>query len=216
MPARRGDCHLSARKSFLTPRTNRVSGGVDTRPLRTPRPHRRRLLPRPPGRRQLPSPTRQVQSTRQPAPRRTLCASGRPAATGRLRPRSRSHILKVRAEEVSKPRAENELYSQAPAAFDEIEADLAKWRAILPAQVADFFAWCFEQSRETLLALLASTTARAINAKVDKPDRTTHRHVACDSLANRLAFDPHAHASLDRLSYFGRTPKARFRSPAAA
>jgi ParB family chromosome partitioning protein len=97
---------------------------------------------------------------------------------------------------------------QAPTAFEALEQDRAGWKARLPQKAGELLAWCYQQPLETLLSLLASVAARTVNAKVEKHEWTTHRHDACDRLADELQLDPHAYASLDRLDYFGRTPKA--------
>jgi ParB family chromosome partitioning protein len=101
-----------------------------------------------------------------------------------------------------------ENHAEVPAPFDTLEADFAAWKGRLPARAGELQAWCFDQDTETLMRLLASAAARTVNAKVEKHERTTHRHAACDALADQLALDPHAYASVDRLAYFGRTSKA--------
>jgi hypothetical protein len=96
--------------------------------------------------------------------------------------------------------------AQAPAA-EALEQDFAGWKARLPQKAAELLAWCYQQTLETLLSLLASAAARSVNAKVEKHEGSTHRHDACDRLADELQLDPNAYASLDRLDYFARTPK---------
>lgn len=54
----------------------------------------------------------------------------------------------------------------------------AKWAEALPANAADLWAWCLEQSRDRLLELLAFLAARCVNAVQAKQDRPTCSRLA--------------------------------------
>ena len=95
-------------------------------------------------------------------------------------------------------------YDQSPAG-KALEAEQARWKAVLPRDKAQWFAWLLTQPQDTVVALLTYCAALSVDAIEGRP---AERHPA-DPLAEALALDMAEWWTASEASYLGRVPKAR-------
>jgi ParB family chromosome partitioning protein len=91
-------------------------------------------------------------------------------------------------------------------ASEHMEAVRKKWSEAI-ASHADLWTWCLEQSRETLLELLAFCAAVSVNAVQTKSDKGTDRLHYAGKLASAVSLDMMAWFVPNAENYFSRVSK---------
>ncbi len=89
-----------------------------------------------------------------------------------------------------------------------LAAERERWGDHLPGAADALWAWCLEQDRDQLLALLAIVTALLVNAVRQKGDGFTGRLQHADQLAVALGLDMTAWYAPTAETFFNRIPKS--------